>query len=130
MIKLFQGLLNLTQMLSGLGLVVLILFLLPLSIPKRTRLFASQTMYIVSYVWGVALWMTATALLLNVWGMVGFVIGVLLLGIGSVPVACVACVISGEWLNLGALILGVLLVFGLRAIALRLLTSVAVQSPA
>jgi hypothetical protein len=127
MIKLFQIFLNLTQWLSVLGLVVLILLLLPLSLPKKTRPFASQAMYIVSYVWGVALWMAATAILLNVWGVVGFVIGVLLLGFGSVPVACIACVITGDWLNLGALVLGVLLVFGLRAIALRLRTSVAAQ---
>jgi len=129
MIKLFQSFLILTQWLSAIGLVVLILLLLPLSVPRRTRLFASQAMYIVSYLWGVALWMIATAILLNAWGVVGFVIGVLLVGFGSVPLACVACVITGDWLNLGALVLGVLLVFGLRAIALRLLKSVAAQSP-
>lgn len=128
MIKLFQSFLILTQWLSAIGLVVLILLFLPLSVPRRTRLFASQAMYIVSYVWGVALWMVATAILLNAWGVAGFVIGVLLVGFGSVPLACVACAITGDWLNLGALVLGVLLVFGLRAIALRLLKSVAAQS--
>ena len=127
-IRLFQWLLNLSQWLSVLGLVVLILLLLPLAFPRTTRPSASTGMYVVSYVWGVALWMAATGILLNAWGMVGFVIGVLLLGIGSVPVACVACVIAGDWLNLGALVLGVVLVFGLRTTALHLLKSVTPQS--
>jgi hypothetical protein len=68
-----------------------------------------------------------TALLLNLWRVV---IGVLLLGFRSVPVAGIARVIAGESLNAGELLLGVVVVFGLRAIALRLLTSVASASAA
>lgn len=121
MANLFQWLVNITGFLASLALLVVLFLLLPLSVPRRTRAVAGHGMYIVSWVWGVALWMAATAMLLNLWGGWGFVIGVLLLGVGSVPVAAVASLIHGEWTYLGALAVGVVLVFGLRAFSVWVL---------
>jgi hypothetical protein len=121
MATLFQWLVNITGFLAGLALTVVLFVLLPLSIARRTRSFAGQGIIFASWVWGIALWMSATAILLNLWGFWGFVIGVVLLGVGSVPVAAFASLINREWAYLGGLAIGVLVVYGMRILSVWLL---------
>ena len=51
------------------------------------------------------------------WGTVGIIIGLALMGVGVVPVAIVAALLHAEWYALGNLVFAIVLTFGTRALA-------------
>jgi len=101
---LFQRLLNILQFVSMLAVTLFVLVLLPMSIIRKLRGLVSSATFGFSILWGVTLWVTATAVLLNRWGVLGFVLGVLLLGFGSLPLAAFASLLNGEWILAGVLL--------------------------
>lgn len=103
------------------GLEVLVF--LPLSIPRATRKFSSTVLYVMSYVFGATVWMEGFLLTLSLWGVGAVVIGVLLLGVGVVPIAMIATLIKGMWLHLLELVFLTILTFGTRGGAIALMGS-------
>jgi hypothetical protein len=97
---------------------LLVFLLAPSALLKQNRRWSGIGMYYVSYAWGVSLWMWATLALYSLWGTFGLVLGLVLLGVGSVPMACVALLFNGEWSALAQMVLGVILVFALRSFGL------------
>lgn len=94
--------------------LILIFALLPSALFKRGREWCGEGVVWVSYAWGAALWMWATLLLYQLWGLLGFILGVALLGFGSVPLACIALLFSAKFKLLGEMLLGVVIVFVTR----------------
>ena len=94
------------------GLVVLII--LPLVIPKATRGFSIGALFIASYVFGATLWMEGLLLTLNIWGLGAVFIGIVLGGVGVVPIAMLATLIEGMWGPLIELVLLTIATFGAR----------------
>jgi len=85
---------------SGLSVILFIIeisIILPLSIPRKTRLFASKALINFSYVFGITLWMEGLLLTLNIWGVGAVIVGLFLAGVGVVPVAFLACMFNGLW---------------------------------
>ena len=50
------------------------------------------------------------------WGMVGVIIGLVIAGVGVVPVAMLAALLHGEWQALIVFVIFIVLTFGLRAL--------------
>lgn len=50
----------------------------------------------------------------NIWGIVALIIGLLIMGIGILPIAIIASIFNGEWIILASLLGNTLLVFGIR----------------
>lgn len=71
-----------------------------------------------SYVIGLALWVWALILTYVLWGLWAVVIGLFFMGVGIVPIAMLATLFKGMWPQLGQLVLGLVLVFGIRAYSL------------
>lgn len=117
MATLFQEFLNLLQSASMLALAVWLLLLLPLAVLRRARPVVSTATLFISALWGVTLWVTATAVLLNYWGVTGFILGVVLVGVGSLPLAALASAVHGEWGTAGTLLALVLPAWGARLFA-------------
>ena len=69
---------------------------------------------VVSYIWGAALWMYATLVLFELWGSLGLLLGFVLLGFGSVPLACIAALLHGEWALLGEMVFGFVIIAATR----------------
>jgi hypothetical protein len=69
----------------------------PLAFFRRTKEFSGKAFFLSSYFYGVLLWLSCLVITFKLWGWVGIVIGLLLLGIGIVPIAIVATVIAGMW---------------------------------
>ena len=103
------------------GLVVLII--LPLAIPKATRGFSIGALFIASYVFGATLWMESLLLALSIWGMGWVVIGLILGGVGIIPIAMLATLIEGMWGPLIELALLTIVTFGARVGAISLAVS-------
>jgi hypothetical protein len=98
-------------------LALCIVLLGPLSFLARTRGFAATGFMFCSYVFGAVLWMWALLLTYDLWGMMAVVIGILIAGVGIVPVALLAAVFHAEWAGLGDLVFMIVATFGFRFLA-------------
>jgi hypothetical protein len=99
-----------------LGIAVLVL--LPMSFFHNTRFQAAAGFLIASYILGFELWLFGFLFTYWLWGVVGVVIGVLLLGIGVIPLAIIALLLHGDWTVSLQLIAGCVIIFAIRTYAL------------
>ena len=113
-----------------LTLAVTILILLPLAIFRNTRSFAGVGIYITSYVYGLTVWVWSLLLTYTLWGGFGVVIGILLGGVGIVPLSVVACFLKGMFSIAFQVILLAAFAFGVRAFAMFLIASAERQQEA
>jgi hypothetical protein len=116
------------SMLTWVAFAIVVFILLPLAIPRATRGFSSVAMFIASYVFGVTLWMVGLLLTLSIWGITAVIIGIVLGGVGVVPIAMLATLVHGYWLPLVELVLLTIATFGCRIGALSLAESLEQQS--
>ena len=103
---------------SLLAFAVLLLVLLPLAAFRRSRPFASMAMLIVSYVFGATVWMEGLLLTMALWGTFAVVFGLLLAGVGVVPMAMLAALFKGMWSSVAELVVLTVLTFATRIFAL------------
>lgn len=99
-----------------LGITALVL--LPMSFFRTTRFQAASGFLIASYILGFELWLFGFLFTYWLWGVIGVVIGVLLLGVGVVPLAIVALLLHGDWTVSLQLIAGCVIIFAIRTYAL------------
>ena len=100
-----------------LSLLISVFCFLPSAALKETRLFAGVGLLICSYVFGALLWAFGFLVTYNLWGIFGLVIGLMLFGVGVVPIAILATLFKGMWSTLGLLILGLFAVYGTRSLS-------------
>lgn len=79
-----------TAPVSGFVLAVVLLVLLPLSIWNRMRGGAGAWIFGASYVFGLVAWLLGCAVTWSAFGWVGLILGLLVVGIGVVPLAIIA----------------------------------------
>ena len=87
---------------------------LVLSIPRPTRGWGGLGLVICSYAIGLCLWLWCLVVAYQLAGMLWLIIGLFLAGVGVVLVATIASLIHGEWLVLAQIVIGVVIVYGLR----------------
>ena len=63
---------------------------------------------------GFTLWVWGLLLTYDLWGAIAVLVGLVLLGVGVVPIAMLATLFKGMWLTLGELVLLTVLTFGTR----------------
>lgn len=97
-----------------------LLILLPLGLFKRTGIVGGIGMSISSYIFGLTLWFFGLLLTYFIWGFWGVFIGLLLGGVGVVPVAMLAVLLNGDFTTLGILILLTIFTFGTRVLGIYL----------
>jgi hypothetical protein len=71
--------------------------LISLGMFQRTHRFAGAGLLIASYVFGLTLWAGGAAATFAYWGWVALLIGLILLGVGVVPMGFLALALHGEW---------------------------------
>lgn len=108
------------MLLSILTLGFNIVILLPLALIPPTRPWAGLGFFISSYVIGLTGWFMGLLLTWMLWGGLAVVIGLVIMGVGVVPIAMLATLFSGMWAELGLLTLAVVLTFGLRILGMKL----------
>jgi hypothetical protein len=106
--------------LSAIVFAVCLFILLPASIFRKTRPWAALGLLISSYLFGTLLFAFACIVVTQIWGFIGLVIGLIIAGVGVVPVGILATLIHGEWLLLSCLIVGIVLTYGTRYLSLHL----------
>lgn len=90
---------------SWLAVAVVIVVLLPLAIFKKTRGVSGLGIYIASYLFGATTWFLGATVTFVTWGWVGLVIGLVIAGVGVVPIGILAAFISLKEPTLGFSIL-------------------------
>lgn len=88
---------GIANLLAAISLIFVVPLLLIALIFKRARHFCGKGAVWISYLLGVSTWLTATVWLYDLWGTSAVVIGVLIFGIGSVPLGCVALLFHHEF---------------------------------
>jgi hypothetical protein len=88
----------------------------PLSLIPPTRFIAAIGFVIASFVFGAMMWCGGLGVTYEAWGVGGVVIGLMIAGIGIVPVGMLAVLLHGEWQALIGFVILIVLTFGLRAL--------------
>jgi hypothetical protein len=114
-------LLPIFSVLTWIGVALTVAVFLPLMIPKATRGFSAIALLIVSYIFGATLWMEGLLLTLSIWGGLAAIIGIMLAGIGVIPMAMIATLINGMWGPFLELLILTIATFGARIAALSIL---------
>lgn len=108
------------MLLSVVALGVCIVVLGPLALIRSTRLWAGIGYFFASYVFGLTGWFMGLLLTWMLWGGFAVFVGLVLLGVGVIPIAMLATLFKGMWAELGLLILSVVLTYGLRILGMQL----------
>lgn len=74
-----------------------VLVCIPLAFFRGTKEFSGKAFFLSSYFYGVLLWLGCLVVTFKLWGWFGIVIGLILLGVGLVPIAIIATIIAGLW---------------------------------
>ncbi|TRD11710.1 hypothetical protein FGU71_07425 [Erythrobacter insulae] len=98
----------------GVAFAICLLVFLPLSAIGSTRGFAGNGFYLASYLFGLVLWVLAMAFVYIEWGLFAVIIGLVLGGIGVVPIAILAAILEAQWTVLGNIAVLIALTIGLR----------------
>jgi len=107
---------------SEIVLAICILVLLPMCIFRTTRPWAGTGFYLSSYLFGLTLWAFSCLVCYQIWGYRALIFGLILGGVGVLPVAFIASVFTGHWSLVRDLLLQVLLTFGARSLGTWLLS--------
>jgi len=112
--KVLPFLMSLTSLLTAISVFIFI----PMMIFKKTRKWAGGALAFSSLLFGLTLWIYSALVAYMLWGFIGLVIGLFMMGIGVVPVALLAALFSGEWTIIGSIIYMLILTFGARLFGL------------
>ena len=99
------------------SLAVVFFILGPLSLIPPARVIAATGFLIASFVFGAMMWCCGLGVTYEAWGMVGVIIGLVIAGVGIVPVGMLAVLLHGEWQALIVFVIFIVLTFGLRALS-------------
>lgn len=108
--------------LAGILLIINIIALVISAIPNA-RGASGILIYISSYIYGLGTWIFGLAVTLTLWGWVAVLIGVLMGGIGVVPIGMLAAIFHGQWGIFWTLLINLALTYSARIIGAVLISS-------
>jgi len=105
---------------GSIALDVCVFVLLPLCVFRKTRPWAGMGFFLSSFLFGTGLFAFSCIVVVQIWGYGGLIFGLLLGGIGVVPLAFFAALFHGAWPLFWSVVIGVILMFGTRSLGLYL----------
>ncbi|MFC1617556.1 hypothetical protein ACFL2K_04990 [Candidatus Margulisiibacteriota bacterium] len=84
-------------LISVLIFLIDILIMLPLAIFKKTRGFSAICLLISSYVFGITCWVVSLLVTYVIWGLFAIFVGLMIFGVGVVPIAILATLFTGKF---------------------------------
>ena len=86
---------------SWIALAIVLFVLLPLAVWRKTRIVSGAALYIISYIFGATTWFLGAAATFGSFGWTGLIIGLLVFGIGVVPLGIIGAFLKLEIGGLG-----------------------------
>lgn len=108
--------------LSGVLLIINIVALI-IAIAPKARGVSGLIIFTSSYVYGLGAWIFGLAVTLAFWGWLAVFIGLILGGIGVVPIGMLASILNGNWGIFWSLFMSIILTYGTRIIGTLLVSS-------
>jgi hypothetical protein len=99
---------------AGIALFIVVPISLLLSIFKKSRRIGSVGLFISSYLIGLSLWIWSLIVAYSLAGTVWLIIGLIFGGIGVVPIAFIAALLSREWSVAGQILITAVVVYAMR----------------
>ncbi len=93
------------SVLSLLAMAVTVVILLPLSAVRRLQEFIGNALILASYLHGATCWFYSLLLTLEAFGIIGVLSGLLLVGVGVLPLALLGAAWNQWWDHFGSLLL-------------------------
>lgn len=75
---------------------------------------------IASFAFGAIMWVSGMAFTYTVWGLITVILGLVIFGVGVVPIAMLAALVHGDWGDLGGFVIMAVLTCGCRVLAVWL----------
>ncbi|MEO6761526.1 MAG: hypothetical protein ABI220_04090 [Candidatus Saccharimonadales bacterium] len=101
--------------LAGVLFIIDILILL-LALSRKMRPFVGVLLFVSSFVFGISTWIYGLAVTLSLWGVLALIIGLLLGGVGVVPIGMLAAIFHGDWSIFFTLLITLVLTYGTRLV--------------
>ena len=101
------------------AVILCALGILPIAQAKVSKVELLCTFLVSSYLLGMTTWLLGVLITLQYWGTIGLVIGLCLGIVGVVPLGIVAATMNADWSMVAMMIIGVLVTYGARALALE-----------
>jgi hypothetical protein len=117
-------LLPFVAILGNVALIMLLLVLLPFSLHRRSRRWTGPGIVLVSYTWGLYTWMFSALVVHDMWGTFWMIIGILFFAVGVIPMAGLAMLFRGDWVQAGALVLSIVVIYLVRGFGVWLESTV------
>lgn len=105
---------------AELALLICIVVLGPLGLFRKTRAISGTGYFIASYVFGVNLFISGVIIVMESWGIVAVIIGLVFAGVGVVPVAFLASIVRRDWAAFWQLVFALFFTWGTRAFGIYL----------
>ena len=106
---------------AQLALLVSVVFLLPLALFRRTRVFSGTLLFALSYLFGATIWLLGAGITVASFGWLGLIVGLLVFGIGVVPLGIIGAYFKLNMLEISvSLIVMSIITYGARAIGITL----------
>lgn len=103
------------------GFAIVVMIALPASFFRPFRALCAWSFLLWSYLCGISLWMCCLLLTLNLWGVTAVIIGLLMAGVGVIPMAILATSFKFQWSFVLQLLLQLILCLAARIYGYRLL---------
>ena len=97
--------------------IIASIIILPVAFIRKAKPAVSAWLLLSSFIFGIHLWLFSALIAYELWGFTGLIIGLILAGIGVLPIAILACLFNGMWSILGLLVGGIVLVYGTRLLS-------------
>jgi len=120
LVKVSEAALFYVYWVAQIALLLSVLIFLPLALFRATRAIATYGLYVSSFVFGAGTWIVGLLVTWTYWGLPGVILGVCIAGFGIVPVGIVAAAFNSDWFSVVMGVVGLVLTFGARAVALWL----------
>jgi hypothetical protein len=101
-------------------LAVSLFVLGPLALIPQTRAFSALGYMIASFSFGAIMWVWGMAFTYTVWGLFAVIHGLVIFGVGVVPIAMLAALVHGDWGDLVGFVIMAVLTYGCRMLAMWL----------
>lgn len=95
-------------------LAVAVFILVPLALLERTKHIAVSLLQIASIVYGITAWLLGFLVTLQYWGVFAVILGVVVFGIGVIPLGFLAAIFHTDWQALLDIVVLVVLAYGFR----------------
>lgn len=118
------------QPIFGIAFLIVLFVLIPLGLVRKTRRFAATVLFIASYIFGATVWLFSVGIAFALLGWFWLIVGLLLAGIGVVPVAFFGALFNGEsGIAFMGILLPVVLTYGTRLLSQHWVTKSEAERP-